>query len=172
MPPTIHTTTVVFAEPVLIAGLDGALTAGEYEVKIDIPAPPDTQTLADWAGAIRVQFEARTAHPDQHRTHQSLPLSALSSVTVRDARTGRNVLNLLTEAVLADPAIGRIMAERKLSKAALRDLLSAPAPDTPAPASGDAPPRPAERQERAAIQRAENEGMPVPTLPRPKAKKG
>lgn len=171
MPPTIHKTTVVFAEPVIIEGVNGALAAGDYEVKTDIPAPSDIQDIADWAAAIRVRFAARTDHPDRQQT-QNLPLSALAGVTVRDARTGRMVRNLLTEALLADPAIGRMMAERNLSKAAMRDLLSAPAPDAAAPASGHAPPRPTERPERAAIQRAENEGMPIPTPPGRKARKG
>lgn len=169
MPPTPHATSVVFSEPVLIAGLDGALAAGEYDVKTDIAAPSDPAEPQAWIAAIRVHFVARTPRNDPPRP-QSLPLSALAPVTVRDARTGRSVLNLVSEAVLADPVVARLLTRHKMSKAAFRDLLSAL--HTTAPTSGDATPRPFQHQERAAIQRAENEGMPVPAPPGPKAKKG
>lgn len=155
-------TTAVFGRPFNIAGFGETLPAGEYDLETEISAPPDHPDPERWKASVLVRLHPRQSHPGLARS-LTVPLSALDQALARDKLTGSGIVDFFVEEMLADPMIQLVMRADRVSEAEIRQLYSrtsrsADAPDAPISAgpqlSGF------DRQDAAALQRAENEGMP------------
>ncbi|MCC5999454.1 MAG: hypothetical protein JJU19_01130 [Pararhodobacter sp.] len=159
----ISKTTVVFAEPFRIPGLDELLPAGAYDLETEIDAPPEHLHPESWKASVLVRLHPRLSHPGMNRT-LTVALSALDNALARDKLTGRGLVDFFIEDMLSDPMIRLVMAADRVSDSEIRQIYArASRTSDPEgrtlradPESGDWPPS----QDAAAHQRAENEGMP------------
>lgn len=159
----ISKTTAVFAEPFRIPGLDEVLPAGEYDLETEIDAPPDHLHPERWKASVLVRLHPRLSHPGMHRT-LTVPLSALEHALARDKLTGRNLVDFFIEDMLSDPMIRLVMAADRVTDSEIRQLYArasrAPEPAFRDPRTGEGARAQRDNQDAAALQRAENEGMP------------
>ncbi|KPP85879.1 MAG: hypothetical protein HLUCCO07_03555 [Rhodobacteraceae bacterium HLUCCO07] len=129
----IFKTTVSFAKPFRISGLDGLLPAGDYDLETEIQAPPDHLNPERWKASVMVQLHARRSHPGLSR-NLTVPLSALDHALTRDGQPANALVDFLVEEMLADPMIRLVMMADRVSEAEIRQIYAqgnlAGCPDT------------------------------------------
>jgi len=159
----ISKTTAVFAEPFRIPGLDEVLPAGAYDLETEIDAPPDHLDPEGWKASVLVRLHPRLSHPGMNRT-LTVSLSTLEHALARDKLTGGRLADVFIEDMLCDPMVRLVMAADRVSDREIRQLYACAGrlADTEGrtrradPEAGALP----LSQDAAALQRAENEGMP------------
>ena len=157
-------TTAIFDRPFSIPGFDEMLPAGEYDLETDISAPPDHQDPERWKATVLVRLHSRRSHPGLAR-NLTVPLSVLESALARDKLTGRTLVDFFLEEMLADPMVQLVMRADRVSESEIRTIYARnqraePSRTEPDPSPTDAP-TPRAARDRAAVQAAENEGMPT-----------
>lgn len=152
-------TLAVFPTPFTVPGLDGTLSAGEYDIETEPFSPPDHQHPEAWKASVLVKLRPRNWHPG-HARSLSVSLADLDKAQATEKLTGKELSDFFLEEMLADPMVLLVLEADGVSEMQLRHLYlgSHPAPsDTdvlqPVPASQSA-------LDRSSIQDAENEGMP------------
>ncbi|KPQ05616.1 MAG: hypothetical protein HLUCCA12_14595 [Rhodobacteraceae bacterium HLUCCA12] len=162
-PPTIKTT-AVFCRPFVIAGFDETLPAGEYDLETEISTPPDHKCPERWKASVLVRLHPRNSHPGLARS-LTIPLSDLENALARDKFTGGAIVDFFVEEMLADPMVRLVMRADRVSEAEIRTTYARnrqpDASDTEPDQSSIQVPPPLAGQDRAAVQVAENEGMPT-----------
>lgn len=160
----ISKTTASFAEPFRIPGLDELLPAGDYDLETEIAAPPDHLDPAKWTASVLVRLHPRQSHPGLNRT-LTVPLSALDHALARDKLTGCNPVDFFIEEMLGDPMVRLVMRADRVSEAEIRHLHGRirvrGQPVRIGGTGGRHDQNRLDRQDAAAIQVAENEGMPT-----------
>ncbi|GAA0307029.1 hypothetical protein [Rhodovulum strictum] len=159
----ISKTTAIFERPFSLPGFAEVLPAGEYDLETEISAPPDHRDPDRWKASVLVRLHPRNTHPGLVRS-LTVPLSALEDALGRDKLTGASVVDFFVDEMLADPMVQLVMRADRVSEAEVRALYArsgqpgrpAAAPDT---IGSHGQPSPA-AQNGAAVQAAENEGMP------------
>ncbi|MGY6634853.1 MAG: hypothetical protein ACXIU8_14090 [Alkalilacustris sp.] len=161
----ISRTTAIFDRPFSLPGFAEMLPAGEYDLRTEIVAPPDHRDPDRWKAStlVLVRLHARASHPGLARS-LTVPLSALEHALGRDKLTGGSLVDFFVEEMLADPMVQLVMRADRVSEAEIRTLYArSGAPDPPAAVpdrfGSHGQPSPA-AQNGAAVQAAENEGMP------------
>lgn len=160
----ISRTTAIFDRPFRLPGIAEMLPAGEYDLETEISAPPDHQDPERWKAAtlVLVRLHARASHPGLARS-LTVPLSALEHALGRDKLTGGSLVDFFVEAMLADPMVRLVMRAERVSAAEIRTRYGQGMPQPLAAGPDRSRPngqRPAAAQTGAAVQAAENEGMP------------
>lgn len=159
----ISKTTAIFERPFSLPGFAEVLPAGEYDLETEISAPPDHRDADRWKASVLVRLHPRTSHPGLVRS-LTVPLSALEDALGRDKLTGASLVDFFIDEMLADPMVQLVMRADRVTEAEVRALYArggrpgrpAAAPD---PIGSHGQPSPA-AQNGAAVQAAENEGMP------------
>jgi hypothetical protein len=162
LPGPISKTTAIFAEPFRLPGLDEVLPAGAYELETEINAPFEHLDPDRWKASVMVRLHPRQSHPGLDRT-MTVPLEALEQALARDLGTGHPVFDSFVEDMLSDPIVRLVMAADGVSEAEIRRLhahsvCTGAVGANPQHMANEIPLLP-DRQDEAAIQRAENEGM-------------
>jgi hypothetical protein len=164
-------TTALFSEPFRLPGLDEWLPAGEYELETEIDAPLDNLDPERWEASVMVRLHPRHAHPGLNRT-LTVPLAALEQALARDKLPDRSMEDAFIEHMLSDPMVRLVMAADRVSDVELRQLYARASDSTDAKDGGASKGGklrlPPDSGTAAALQRAENEGMPpycAPDLP-------
>ena len=159
----ISRTTAIFDRPFSLPGLAEMLPAGEYDLQAEILAPPDHRDPDRWKAStlVLVRLQARASHPGLARSI-TVPLSALEHALGRDKLTGGSLVDFFVEEMLADPMVQLVMRADRVTEAEVRTLYARsgrPAPPGPDLSRPNGPQSPAAKY-GAAVQAAENEGMP------------
>lgn len=156
-------TIAVFDRPFSLLGFAELLPAGEYDLETEISAPPDHQDPDRWKASVLVRLHPRVSHPGLTRS-LTVPLSALDHALGRDKLTGSALVDFFVEEMLANPMVHLVMRADRVSEDEIRNLYARHLPSEP---SGVEPGRdrpdaqpPLAARDRAAVQAAENEGMP------------
>lgn len=160
----ISRTTAIFGRPFSLPGFAEVLPAGEYDLETEISAPPDHRDPDRWTASVLVRLHARTSHPGLVRS-LTVPLSALEDALGRDKLTGASLVDCFVEEMLADSMIQLVMRADRISEAEVRTLYAQSGSPEPPAAGPDliglhGQPSLA-AQNCAAVQVAENEGMPT-----------
>jgi hypothetical protein len=159
----ISKTTVVFAEPFRIPGLDEMLPAGAYDLETEIDAPPGHLHPERWKASVLVRLHPRLSHPGLQRT-LTVPLAALEHALSCDKLTGRGQVEFFIADMLSDPMIRLVMAADRVSDSEIWKLYArssrASDPEVGDLPTGEGARAQPENHDAAALQRAENEGMP------------
>ena len=164
--------TAIFAHPFIVPGFDEALPAGEYDLETEISAPPNHMDPDGWKASVLVHLRPHMTHPGLARS-LTISLADLESARAKDKWTGKELAEFFLEEMLADPMIRLVMRADGASEAQIRHLYA----NSRTRESGielcdqDVAVRTLQSRLRqdAAIQRAENEGMPSPAeLPLPR----
>jgi hypothetical protein len=155
--------TAIFDRPFNIPGFAEVLPAGEYDLETEISAPPDHQDPERWKATVLVRLHSRQSHPGLAR-NLTVPLAALEAALARDKLTGRDLVDFFLEEMLADPMVRLMMQADRVSETEIRNIyarnrLSEPSSIEPCRNSTNGQP-PRAPLDRAAVQAAENEGMP------------
>ena len=159
----ISKTTAIFERPFSLPGFAEVLPAGEYDLETEISAPPDHRDPDRWKASVLVRLHPRNTHPGLVRS-LTVPLSALEDALGRDKLTGASLVDFFIDEMLADPMVQLVMRADRVTEAEVRALYAsggrpgrlATAPDPIGPYGLPSP----AAQNGAAVQAAENEGMP------------
>ena len=159
----ISKTTAIFERPFRLPGFAEVLPAGEYDLETEISAPPDHRDADRWKASVLVRLHPRNTHPGLVRS-LTVPLSALEDALGRDKLTGASLVDFFVDEMLADPMVQLVMRADRVTEAEVRALYAsggrpgrpAAAPDPIGPYGLPSP----AAQNGAAVQAAENEGMP------------
>ncbi|MGY6411752.1 MAG: hypothetical protein ACXIUV_12120 [Alkalilacustris sp.] len=156
----ISRTTAIFERPFSLPGFAEVLPAGEYDLEAEISAPPDHRDPDRWKASVLVRLHARKSHPGLVRS-LTVPLSALEDALGRDKLTGASLVDFFVEEMLADPMVQLVMRADRVSEAEIRTLYARSGSPAAVPDrfGSHGQPLPA-AQNGAAVQAAENEGMP------------
>ena len=177
-------TTATFAEPFRLPGLDELLPAGEYDLETESAAPSDHLDPENWKASVQVRLRPRHSHSGLNR-NLNVPLVALEHALARDKLFGRDLVEAFVEEMLSDPIVHLVMAADRVTETEIRQLYgrtssltSADNRDVLKGIGANAGVRkgipvcsPRNGFNTAAIQRAENEGMP-PRTPRSCGQRG
>lgn len=159
----ISKTTVLFGKPFRISGFDELLPAGDYDLETEILAPPDHLNPERWKASVMVRLHPRRSHPGLSR-NLTVPRSALDHALTRDGQPAHALVDFFVEEMLADPMVRLVIKADRVSEAEIRHLYAqgslADYPDTGGGHTGGHSHPRQDRQIAAAVQIAENEGMP------------
>lgn len=155
----VNKTIAVFTRPFSVPGFGETLPAGEYEIETELASPPDHLHPEVWKASVLLKLHSRASHPGLVRT-LTVSLADLDHARVRDKLTGKALADFFLEEMLADPMIRLVMKADGVSDAQLRNLYAG-VPILRSDADVPKLRSPGLRaRDRAAIQSAENEGMP------------
>lgn len=120
-----------------------------------------------WKGSVLIHLHPKAGCPGLAQT-LTIPLEELERALAEDKLSGRPLVGFLLEEMLADPMVRLFMQSDGISEADMRSLrggrheLAPTTNNEPLPGSSTVRDR-RRAADRAAVETAENEGMPAPT---------
>ena len=167
-------TTAVFSRPFTVPGFDETLPAGDYDIETELCAPPDRIDPQAWKASVLVHLHPRASHPRLRRS-LTVSLADIETAQAKDKLTGKDLLQLFLDEMLADPMVRLVMQADGVSETQIRQLYSGlrmGEPDNELPVREIKRKQPDDIRDCFSIQTAENEGMPAWTVSLPRTGRG